>query len=55
MLPRCAYNPAMPSREKLAEFATWCGKHVSGDDKVEVQIFLGFGVLQSHAHGLWFP
>jgi hypothetical protein len=22
----------MPSREKLAEFAAWCQKHISGDE-----------------------
>jgi len=30
----------MPSREKLAEFTTWCQKHISGDEKGQAQIFL---------------
>jgi hypothetical protein len=30
----------MPNREKLAEFTTWCAKHVTGDEKGQVQIFL---------------
>ena len=32
--------PAMPSREKLAEFVAWCQKHITGDEKGEAQIFL---------------
>jgi type II restriction/modification system DNA methylase subunit YeeA len=34
------YNPAMPSREKLAEFTAWCARHITGDEKGEAQIFL---------------
>jgi hypothetical protein len=30
----------MPSREKLAEFITWCQKHITGDEKGQAQIFL---------------
>ncbi len=30
----------MPSREKLAEFTAWCGKHITGDEKGQAQIFL---------------
>ena len=30
----------MPSREKLADFVAWCGKHVTGDEKGQAQIFL---------------
>jgi len=30
----------MPSREKLREFVAWCGKHITGDEKGEAQIFL---------------
>jgi hypothetical protein len=30
----------MPSREKLAEFAAWCGKNITGDEKGQAQIFL---------------
>jgi len=30
----------MPSRDKLAEFTAWCGKHIAGDEKGEAQIFL---------------
>lgn len=30
----------MPSREKLSEFTAWCGKHITGDEKGQAQIFL---------------
>src|SRR6266850_1211737 len=30
----------MPSREKLAEFVSWCAKHITGDEKGQAQIFL---------------
>lgn len=30
----------MPSREKLTEFVAWCGKHITGDEKGQAQIFL---------------
>ena len=30
----------MPNRDKLAEFATWCQKHITGDEKGQAQIFL---------------
>jgi hypothetical protein len=30
----------MPSQEKLAEFLAWCGKHITGDEKGHMQIFL---------------
>jgi hypothetical protein len=30
----------MPSREKLAEFAAWCRKNITGDEKGHAQIFL---------------
>jgi len=30
----------MPGREKLAEFVAWYGKHISGDEKGQAQIFL---------------
>lgn len=30
----------MPSRDKLTEFAAWCGKNITGDEKGQAQIFL---------------
>ena len=30
----------MPNREKLSEFAAWCQKHITGDEKGQPQIFL---------------
>ncbi len=30
----------MPNRDKLQEFAAWCGKHITGDEKGQAQIFL---------------
>lgn len=38
----------MPNRDQLQEFVAWCGKHITGDEKGEAQIFLdhlfnGFG------------
>lgn len=30
----------MPGREKLSEFADWCAKHITGDEKGEAQLFL---------------
>lgn len=30
----------MPNREKLADFVEWCGKHITGDEKGQAQIFL---------------
>ena len=30
----------MPSRDKLAEFTAWSGKHITGDEKGQAQIFL---------------
>ena len=30
----------MPNREKIAEFAAWCQKHITGDEKGQAQIFL---------------
>jgi len=30
----------MPKREKLADFAEWCGKHITGVEKGQAQIFL---------------
>ena len=30
----------MPGRDKLAEFTAWCGKHITGDEKGQAQIFL---------------
>jgi len=38
----------MPGREKLSDFVAWCGKHITGDQKGQAQIFLdrlfqGFG------------
>jgi type II restriction/modification system DNA methylase subunit YeeA len=30
----------MPSREKLVEFAAWCQKNITGDEKGQAQIFL---------------
>lgn len=30
----------MPNRDKLAEFTTWCAKHITGDEKGQAQIFL---------------
>ena len=30
----------MPGRDKLAEFAAWCEKHITGNEKGEAQIFL---------------
>ena len=30
----------MPGREKLAEFASWCQKNITGDEKGQAQIFL---------------
>ncbi|MBP9902192.1 MAG: hypothetical protein V9H26_07435 [Verrucomicrobiota bacterium] len=29
----------MPSWEKLQDFVAWCGKHISGDEKGQAQIF----------------
>jgi hypothetical protein len=29
-----------PGRETLAQFAAWCGKHITGDKKGQAQIFL---------------
>lgn len=31
---------AMPDGNKLAEFVAWCGKHITGDEKGQAQIFL---------------
>ena len=31
----------MPSREKLSEFTVWCRQHITDDEKVPAQIFLG--------------
>jgi hypothetical protein len=44
------YNPPMPSRDKLAEFTTWCQKHITGDEKGQAQIFLDrpFQVFDQH-------
>jgi hypothetical protein len=39
----------MPGREKLAEFTTWCAKHVTGDEKGEAQIFLDH-LFQAFGH-----
>jgi hypothetical protein len=33
-------NPAMPSRDQLAESTAWCGKPITGDEKGQAQIFL---------------
>lgn len=30
----------MPNREELQEFVAWCGKHITGDEKGQAQIFL---------------
>ena len=30
----------MPDGTKLAEFAAWCQKHITGDEKGQAQIFL---------------
>ena len=30
----------MPDGTKLSEFAVWCAKHITGDEKGEAQIFL---------------
>jgi hypothetical protein len=30
----------MPSREKPAEFTSWCQSHITGDEKSQAQIFL---------------
>ena len=38
--PAVRYNPPMPSRNKLSEFTLWCGKHITGDEKGQAQIFL---------------
>jgi hypothetical protein len=32
------YNPPMPSREKLSEFAARCQKNITGDEKGQAQI-----------------
>jgi hypothetical protein len=37
---RSRKTPAMPGREKLAEFAGWSQKHITGDEKGQAQIFL---------------
>lgn len=31
--------PAMPDREKLKDFTTWCRQHIAGDEKRQTQIF----------------
>ena len=38
----------MPSREKLSEFAVWCGKHLTGDEKGQAQLFLDRLLHQVH-------
>ena len=41
----------MPSREKLSEFTAWCGKHITGDEKGQAQIFLD-RLFQAERHKL---
>jgi hypothetical protein len=30
----------MPKRDNLQELLAWCGKHITGDEKGQAQIFL---------------
>jgi hypothetical protein len=34
------YKRPVPNSEKLAEFAAWCGKNITGDERGQAQIFL---------------
>lgn len=39
----------MPGRENLQDFVAWCGKHITGDEKGEAQIFLDH-LFQAFGH-----
>ena len=39
-MPGIRYKRSVPNTDKLAEFAAWCAKHITGDEKGEAQLFL---------------
>jgi len=44
----------MPNGEKLAKFTASCGRHITGDEKEEAQIFLSaFPFLHIVLRGQW--